>query len=388
MKLLLPNSRADSQGRGTSYRCLRQTQKFDLFTKWVHIVIRSTMKQEFLHPRFTGARFDEHTLPLDIARDLAAYETMVVELAKHLYLVDRPSRKRVPKGFESGFHLHLERVDDGSACPLLSLVAAGTLALTGGTNNYFERARDLIAECIAAVDGTLPADFPKTLLSHFNQVGRSLQADEAMELSLPTGDKAILTPTRRQHLVLAAESFYEDEIELSGTVEEANWKKEKETFRLRLTATNTRDVPMPGFFRQQAGEYGGRDRIQVTIRGIGAFDAHGLQKVLKVRSVDVQPDYQIAVQLDQIGSLTAGWHDGEGVVFEPTKLAMIYDGVVGVYPETLPLPTIVPTPEGNLLFEWKAKSDPSLDVYLENLTADFHAFDEGGGDIERRLYSS
>ena len=44
------------------------------------------MKTEFLKPRFTGARFDEHTLPVDVARDLAAYEELVIELAKHLWL--------------------------------------------------------------------------------------------------------------------------------------------------------------------------------------------------------------------------------------------------------------------------------------------------------------
>ena len=35
------------------------------------------MKIEFLKPRFTGARFDEHTLPVDVARDLAAYAELM-----------------------------------------------------------------------------------------------------------------------------------------------------------------------------------------------------------------------------------------------------------------------------------------------------------------------
>jgi S-methylmethionine-dependent homocysteine/selenocysteine methylase len=72
------------------------------------------MKTEFIQPRFDGARFAEHTLPLEVAKDLAAYETLVVELAKHLYLQDHPGRQRVPKGFDADFHLHLEKVDDGT----------------------------------------------------------------------------------------------------------------------------------------------------------------------------------------------------------------------------------------------------------------------------------
>jgi hypothetical protein len=338
------------------------------------------MKQPFVHPHFEGARFDEHTLPLDVARDLAAYEVMVIELAKRLYLENHRGRKRVPKGFESGFHLHLERVDDGSAKPLLSLVAAGALALNGGSADYFEQARDLIAECIASADGTLPKELPKELLAHFNQVGRSLKEGESMELPR-AGGNAVLTPARRRHLVLAAQSFYEDGVELSGTIEEANWKKE--TFRLKLSNGASIDVPMPIFFQPQVGSYGGRERVQITVSGVGAYDVHGaLQKVLKVRSVDVQPDYQIAGRLDQLGSLVTGWHEGGGVALDGDRLAAIYGGLVGQYPEDLPLPAIAPTPEGDLLFEWSVAREPSLDVRLADSTAAFHAFTESGGDIE------
>jgi hypothetical protein len=125
------------------------------------------MKSEFLQPKFDGARFREHTLPLEVARDLTAYETLVVELAKQLYIQDHPDRQRVPKGFAADFHLHLERVDDGSAKPLLSVVVAGGLAFGAGAT-YFERARDLITACVAAPDGQLPTAFPRALLGHFN----------------------------------------------------------------------------------------------------------------------------------------------------------------------------------------------------------------------------
>lgn len=340
------------------------------------------MKEPFLHPRFDGKRFEEHTLPLDVARDLAAYEVLIVELAKRLYLDAHPNRKRVPKGFEAGFQLHLEQVDQGSARPLLSLITAGTLALSGGSGGYFEKARDLVAECIASADGTLPEKFPKELLAHFNQVGRSLQAGESMEIPRPGRKDAILTPQRRRDLVLAADDYYQDKVELAGTIEEANWKSE--TFRLRLSSGEPVDVPMPIFFRKDAGEYGGRDRFQVTVTGIATYDAKGqLHSVLKVRSVDVQPDYQIASRFDQIGSLAAGWHEGAGVAIDPEKLATLYDTVVGHYPEDLPLPAIVPTTDGNLLFEWKGPASASLDLRLADLFGDFHAFDKDGHDVER-----
>ena len=63
------------------------------------------MKTPFLRPRFTGPRFEAHTIPVEVAKDLAAYEELIVELAKHLYLGAHPGRRRVPKGFEDSFSL-------------------------------------------------------------------------------------------------------------------------------------------------------------------------------------------------------------------------------------------------------------------------------------------
>ena len=53
--------------------------------------------EEFLKSTFKGKRFDEHTLPMEVMRDLLAYESLIVELAKHLYRVQHPNRQRLPK---------------------------------------------------------------------------------------------------------------------------------------------------------------------------------------------------------------------------------------------------------------------------------------------------
>lgn len=342
------------------------------------------MKFEFLQPRFDGARFAEHTLPLEVARDLAAYETLVVELAKHLYIHEHPERQRVPKGFAAHFHLHLERVDDGSAKPLLSVVTAGELAIGAGANIYFERARDLISECVAAPDGQLPAAFPRALLALFNQVGRSLRADERMELPNAGGATAVLTPERRKHLVLAAAKVYEREIELSGTIGEADW--EKSTFRLRLADGSYAVIPMPESFHAQAREFGGRSRYQVSVKGIGTFDSWDkLQKVISVESLEIQPDYQLSARFDALLALADGWLDGKGIAPDKTKLTEIAEKMVGHYPEQLPLPAIVPTPEGNLLLEWDAPGDPSVDLHLNSMQAAFHAIQPDETETEHEI---
>jgi hypothetical protein len=287
------------------------------------------MKTEFSKPRFTGERFEEHTLPVDVARDLAAYETLIIELAKHLYLKDHPSRQRVPKGFSTNFRLDIERIDEGSAKPVLALVMAGALALQDGEQDYFEKARDLVAACVAAPDAALPENFPKELLGHFNQLGRSLRDDETMELPLrDKRDAAKLTPEKRKRLVLAADQVYERELSLLGYIEALDFFKSPATFRLRLTDGGQAIVPMPDSFHNNARVYSGYQRHQISVRGVGAFDSWDrLQKVIFVESLDVIKNYAIATRMDEISQLEDGWFEGGGVAPDAEKLTYVF-GVV------------------------------------------------------------
>ena len=81
------------------------------------------MSIPFLKPKLDGARFTGHTIPLDVLKDWAALEDMIVEVAKDLYLQSNPGRARIPKGFSDGFSLHLKGVEEGSA--LMDLVRTG-----------------------------------------------------------------------------------------------------------------------------------------------------------------------------------------------------------------------------------------------------------------------
>ncbi len=342
------------------------------------------MIQPFLQTKFDGARFDQHTLPIEVARDLAAYESLVIDLARYLYLRDNPGRQRVPRGFDAEFHLHLQRVDAGSARPLLSIVTAGTLALNTGINPLFEKARDLIGQCVSAPDGQFPEDFPRDLLSHFNQVGRSLREGESWNLSPESAAPAILTPEKRKHLVLAADKVYEREIELSGSIGEADW--EKSTFRLRVADGTQATVPMPESFHAKAREFGGRPRHQVTVKGVAAYDSwEKLQKIVSVDSLDIQKDFQLAARFDALSDLQDGWLDGVGKAPDSAALALVAENIVGHFPENLPIPAIVPTPEGNLLMEWSLPGSPSLDVALPALTAVFHAFLPDESDLDHEF---
>ena len=94
----------------------------------------------------------------------------------------------------------------------------------------------------------------------------------------------------------------EREIELSGTIGEADW--EKSTFRLRLADESHAVVPMPESFHALARKFGGRERYQVTVKGIATYDSWDkLQKVISVDSLEIQPDYQLAARFDALLAL-------------------------------------------------------------------------------------
>lgn len=346
--------------------------------------MQTDLKEAFAIPRFTGARFDAHTLPVDVARDLAAYEALIVNLAKHLYLQANPKRKRVPRGFSDNFRLDIERIEEGSTKPhLVAMAVAGELfGCLGESQGYFGQARDLVAECIAAPANALPESFPKELLSHFNQLGRSLREGEAMELPRRhRQDGAVLTPTKRKELVLAAEKTYEKEASLSGVIMELDWAKS--TFRLHMTDGGQCTVTMPDAARETVREFGGRERHQVVLKGVVAYDSSDrLKNVVTVDSLEVIKNHAISSRLEEIAQLEDGWFEGGGLALDEGCLAQIADHLAD-YPDDVPLPLIVPTQDGNLLLEWQAKGFPSLDIDLANMQASFHAFDENGEDVER-----
>lgn len=338
----------------------------------------------FVSPRFTGPRFDEHTLPVDVARDLAAYEDLVLALAKHLYLKANPDRQRTPRGFADNFRLDIQRIDAGSTRPILALVLAGTLSFQGGSPDYFEQARDLVAECIAAPEDALPVAFPKDLLSHFNRLGRSLREGEAMELMRPAQrGTAILTPGKRKSLVLAADKIYQKEVTITGLVTGIDWNKD--TFKVRLTDGKQIEVPLDKDYQDNVRALGGKERHQAILTGVVAYDAWDIpKKMISVDSLEFIKNHAITSRLDELAQLQEGWFEDAGKALNTERLSALADRLAD-YPESIALPLVFPTQTGNLLLEWQAPGDPSLDIDLNSMQAWFHAFDAADQDIEENF---
>ena len=101
--------------------------------------------------------------------------------------------------------------------------------------------------------------------------------------------------------------------------------------------------------------------------------------------MEIPHAYQLSARFDTLLALADGWLDGQGIAPDKTKLTEVAERIIGCYPEKLPLPAITPTPEGNLLLEWDAPGDPSVDLHLASMRAAIHAFQPDETEIEREI---
>ena len=101
-----------------------------------------------------------------------------------------------------------------------------------------------------------------------------------------------------------------------------------------------------------------------------------------VLPVDAVKNFPLAKQFNELAQLEAGWYEGQVTAPDKDKLEIIAQKLTDSYPEHLPLPTIVPTQDGNLLLEWDTEGDPSTDIDLCSMKASFHAFGPSDEDIE------
>ena len=360
------------------------------FPRFPTYLSRSTMSPEpFIQPRFDGPRFEAHTLPVTAAKDLAAYEELVLELAKHLYREKHPERKNVPKRFAEGFSLHLRTIDEGSAMPALvaMLAATGTLGLETPLPVELEEARDLINRVIATEDGEpFPPEFPNNFYSYFNRIGRSLEEGERIEWSPGSaGNKAALTPVKRKRLLLAHRETYEAEVEVVGLVEELDSKKSTGVLRALTNEaiTLSYDDPFFGDLKSALGE----DRVAVRISGVGVFDVNERLTALKeMEQIEILPNFRITREIDQLAQLADGWLEGGGKAPKASNLEWLAGEMADYFP-SIDYPSVVPTEEGNVVFEWiRPQARIELEVNFADDLLELYATDLAKDDFREETF--
>ncbi len=334
----------------------------------------------FMKPRLDGKRFEKHSIPLEMFRDLAVLEEMVIEVAKWRFRKQHPERSRAPRGFADGISIDLTGVDEGSAIPLIALLAANSGLFPHSNLEYFEQARDSIVAAVSAAENDEPITdkLPEEFLPYFDRLGRSLRDGEAFEFAPEnTARPARLTKSTRRKLLLASPTVEEvtDEVTLRGSI--PGIQQEKKTFDLHVLNGPTVSGVIPEFHRKEILEAvtGYENGVRVLLKGVGRFNRNSrLVSLDSVEDINILDPLDVPARLADLKSLKDGWLDGKGLAPVIVGLDWFAKTFEANFPDDLPLPFVYPTAEGGIQLEWSLDGQElSLEVDLNLHSGIWHS---------------
>ncbi len=345
------------------------------------VICATPMPPQVFKPELIGERFAQHEVPLEVLKDFAAFEELLMEVAKREYLADHPDRLRIPKGFTKGVELRLAGIEEGSA--ILSLVLAG-LSLSD-TAVYVTRAHDKIVTTIANIsDGQRPG-LPPELLRYFDRFGRSLLEGEQITFRHTEGGQTNLTPEVRQKLLQASQAEeWTEEALLKGRVSEADVANGK--FELELPDGTKLRAPLEQqhFETIIAALAAYRHNRMLAVKGVVTKDRSGRFKEFdSVEHVNLLHPLDVETRLEELAKLNPQWFNGKGTALDRTSLTALSEEFEKNFDAALPLPHLYPTPEGDVFAEWTLGPwAVSLEIELKTQAARYEALNLSTDDAE------
>ena len=341
------------------------------------------MNNEFLKPRLVGERFNKHSLPLEMLKDFAALEEMIVEVAKWQFLQSHPDRTRIPRGFSKGLELHITNIEQGSVILAITLVSVILCQTTNSelfppvATSYFEQARDAIIETIACAEQNKSSPLPSALLGYFDRFGRGLRDGEYIEFFDRNNQPTKLTPEIRKKLIRASQvDEWTEELPLKGRISEAD--QARMSFELELKDGNK----LKAIFANQhlntvleafnAYRQGARVALQCVVK---KDKQDRLKSIESVEHITLLDPLDIESRLEELAELHDGWLDGKGLAPNHENMLWLGKAFDERFNPVLPLPYLYPTAEGGIQVEWSlADWQVSLEINLDSKSAQWQAF--------------
>lgn len=363
---------------------------------YILIDIRKMGNEVFLAPRLTGLRFDDHTIPVNMLEDFSAIEELVIEVAKGIYLVENPNRKRVPKGFSDGVYLKLENIQEGSTIPkfmIASMISLNSMLPLDSFDNfsYFEKAKEKIISIISSVNQGIPIDeeFQKYLI-FFNKIGKNLLDDENIDFgyNIVTREEsnAVLNKIIRKKILLSREEKHEysDSIKLFALIPSIN-QKEKifsiETDEGSIVESELTDT-IRGTVFSAFNEY--KNKTYVSLKGTGIYNfSDKLLRIEEIESMDILDSFDVTLRINYLSKIPNNWYNQYSKAPQKRLLFTFNEFFNSYYSSHLQLPAIFPTVEGNIQLEWKKNNkNVILDIDLNTLISIFFYYDDNDDNDE------
>lgn len=232
--------------------------------------------------KFNGERFKDHGLDLDVLPELIAYKTLLIETAKALWRAKNPGRERLKKNFDDGLKLKFYKINPGSvAIPIeREYEVEEGLFPAARKPDELDEAAVLLDEAMnaAAGDQLLPAEFPKDIITLFDDLGKTLREDESIEFTPARGGaRVIYTREVRDRLLKRSANEYSDQINIQGEIRSASVDGNRFTVRqddgskIDGRFQPPQEVIITEALREHAS-------CRVEIQGVGFFGADGALK--------------------------------------------------------------------------------------------------------------
>jgi len=315
--------------------------------------------------RYVGPRFEGTRLPVDVLGDLPAFRDLIVAFVKKGWYARHTDKVRLPKGFDQSLTFDLVRLTNGSAVPNLNWNRSRAQACLPGVLGQLD---DLMAssfnQFIRLVDSAEDESVAYALTSQqiraLNKLGSGLRDDERIEFLNTTGARGevvYLNNERRKRLITRIKGTYETRVEGIGILVQAKIAPKSTHGNIVISTEKYGDLDVPrerSAVTDEFGPYLGSEiqydlqievdhndvvRNVVDVHDIGVIDLEHSAELMRCRD-----------RIKQLGELSAGWNDGEGVqisqVAQENALRLLAKRSGGCH-----LFKIFPTDEGGISFE-------------------------------------
>jgi len=251
-------------------------------------------KQKLATLTFVGPSFEDHGLELDMLPELVQYKKILIETAEHLWRLKHPERTRLPRGFKENLRIKFYEILEGSAAvPLMREIEYEDDQLPLEDYNELNEAVDVVEEGMTAAgeDRTLPDNFPKNVISLFEDLGKNMGPEDHIQVKSPKREKpASFNDFVKAKLLDQEEKTYEDRIEVSGEVRAADL--DVLNFTIRLDDENK----IPGKYEREhelqiIEALKDHSTCRLNIVGMAEFlhRKGSIKKIIRVDRMDVRP---------------------------------------------------------------------------------------------------
>ena len=244
--------------------------------------------------RFMGQRFEGHALDIGALAELRRFQSMVTKTAKALWRNKNPGSSEWPKGSSERMQLYLRSIDEGSVAiqleaPVPNERQADMFGSEPLETGDLVEAVGVIHGVYTAINGdaSLPKKCPKSLLPEYARWCRSLSEHERLEFEPPGRAPARVTRHERKVLGSHAEAPYDDQIDVTGHVLQADVRKQEfalwldDTKHVGAKFTSEQEDQITTALKEHVSK-------RLRVQGRGMFNSMGEpQKIVRVESIEL-----------------------------------------------------------------------------------------------------